>query len=140
MSCFSLIDIKSFGLPDIILCIKPVTNGNIAAIDFGTTSVSLAYTTKGDDKVNNLVLEMDKSNELTRVPNAILLKKEESNKITVAAFGSNATRRFTLTRKNQYSDYIYFGRIKNLMREKVFYFILSIFIKVFAECQQTDTS
>ena len=119
MSCFSFADIKIFGLPDIVSYTKPVTDGNIAAIDFGTTSVSLAYTTKGDDKVNNLVLEMDESNELTCVRNAILLKKEKSNKITVAAFGRKATKRFTLTKKDQYSDYICFVRIKILMRKKV---------------------
>ena len=97
-----------------------VTDGNIAAIDFGTTSVSLAYTIKGDVRVNNLVLEMNESNELTRVRNAILLKKEKSNKITVAAFGRDATKKFTLiTRKDLYSDYICFERIKILMGKKV---------------------
>ena len=116
MSCFSFADIKIFGLPDIVSYTKSVTDGNIAAIDFGTTSVSLAYTTKGDERVNNLAL--DESNELIRVRNAIILKKEKSNKITVEAFGRNATKKFTLTRKDQYSDYICFGRIKILMRKK----------------------
>ena len=119
MSCFSFADIKIFGLPDIVSYTKSVTDGNIAAIDFGTTSVSLAYTTKGDERINNLALEINESNELIRVRNAILLKKEKSNKITVEAFGSHATKKFTLTRKDQYSDYICFGRIKILMRKKV---------------------
>ena len=119
MSCFSFADIKIFGLPDIVSYAKSVTDGNIAAIDFGTTSVSLAYTIKGDERVNNLALEINESNELIRVRNAILLKKEKSNKITVAAFGRDATKRFTLTRKDQYSNYICFVRIKILMRKKV---------------------
>ena len=73
---------------------------------------------RNEDK-NNLALEINESNELIRVHNAILLKKEKSNKITVEAFGRDATKKFTLTRKDQYSDYICFGRIKILMRKKV---------------------
>ena len=44
---------------------------NVAAIDFGTTSVSLAYTTERDDKINTFFI--DQIHE--RVPNAILLEK-----------------------------------------------------------------
>ena len=50
------------------------TNNNIVAIDFGTTSVTLAYTTRGDKEVNTLSLNNE--NQGTRVPNTILLHKE----------------------------------------------------------------
>ena len=93
-----------------------VTDGNIAAIDFGTTSVSLAYTIKGDDKVNNLIL--DTIERSTRVPNAVLLKKKEGRRISVAGFGDIARSRFTSLRKNDHSEYIYFERIKMLMRRE----------------------
>ena len=49
------------------------TKGNIAAIDFGTTYVSLAYTTLHYKDVNTLAL--DKGVE-RRVSNSILLFKE----------------------------------------------------------------
>ena len=95
-----------------------VTDGNIAAIDFGTTSVSLAYTTKGDDKVSTLPMDTG-AFKLTRVPNVVLLKKD-GYKITVEAFGANAKRRFGLLKSGDYAKYIYFERIKMLMRrEKV---------------------
>ena len=64
-----------------------VTDGNIAAIDFGTTSISLAFTTKGDDEINTINLE--RCRMTTRVSNAILLKKEEQQ-IKVIANGNRA--------------------------------------------------
>ena len=93
-----------------------VTDGNIAAIDFGTTSVSLAYTTKGDDKIQTLFLDTKKN---TRILNVVLLKKE-GERVNVEAFGSNAKKVFAALRSSHYSDYIYFERIKMLMkRDKV---------------------
>ena len=49
------------------------SNGNIAAIDFGTTSVSLAFTTVGDQDISTLTLDVDSKD--TRVPNALLLHR-----------------------------------------------------------------
>ena len=98
-----------------------ISDGNIAAIDFGTTSVSLAYTTKGDEKINTIIL--DAQEKTTRDSNAVLLKRE-GKKITVAAFGNMARNRFTVMRKaeNYDSENIYFERIKMLLRrEKVSY-------------------
>ncbi|XP_011407516.1 PREDICTED: heat shock 70 kDa protein 12A-like [Amphimedon queenslandica] len=94
-----------------------ITDGNIAAIDFGTTSVSLAYTTKGDDQVSTFIL--DPEDKSTRVPNAVLLKKE-GGKIIVEAFGSIARSQFTVMRKKDHSScqYIYFERIKMLMKRE----------------------
>ncbi|XP_011406944.1 PREDICTED: heat shock 70 kDa protein 12A-like [Amphimedon queenslandica] len=90
-----------------------VTDGNIAAIDFGTTSVSLAYTTKGDDEITNL--RLDEEDQAYRVPNAVLLKKE-GRTITVQAFGNDARTQFTQMRKS--GEYIYFERIKMLMKRE----------------------
>ena len=96
-----------------------VFDGNIAAIDFGTTSVSLAYTTKGDDKVNTLVL--DTETQSTRIPNAILLRKNGKD-MTVEAFGNIARTKFGSLRPSEYSQYVYFERIKMLLkREQVSY-------------------
>ena len=96
-----------------------VTEGNIAAIDFGTTSVSLAYTTKGDEKVNTLVL--DPQEKAPRDTNAVLFKRE-GKAISVKAFGNNARLQFTKMRKagNYDQENIYFERIKMLLkRDKV---------------------
>ena len=98
-----------------------VTGGNIAAIDFGTTSVSLAYTTKGYDNVNTLIL--DPQERAARDTNAVLFKRE-GKAISVAAFGNSARSRFTSMRKaeNYDQENIYFERIKMLLkREKVSY-------------------
>ena len=95
-----------------------VTDGNIAAIDFGTTSVSIAFITKGDEKVSNLSLDIE--DQSTRVPNAVLLKREDGGKMKVEAFGGIARKKFTSMRSSEHQKYIYFERIKMLMRrEKV---------------------
>ena len=91
-----------------------LNGGNIAAIDFGTTSVSLAYTTKGDEKINTFLLDADEKS--ARVPNALLLERDENRKISVIAFGSNARNRFSAIKHSIAQDFIYFERIKMLMK------------------------
>ena len=93
------------------------TEGNIAAIDFGTTSVSLAYTTKGDEKVNTLILDPQKKS--ARDTNAVLFKRE-GKAISVTAFGNTARSQFTSMRKagNYDQANIYFERIKMLLKRK----------------------
>ena len=111
-----------------------VTNGNIAVIDYGTTSVSLAYTTKGDNKVNTIVL--DANERSTRVPNAILLKRE-NNEITTAAFGIMARTRCANMKKLE-QEFIYFERIKMLMRREKVRALSNLIPKLFChyiECQ-----
>ena len=83
----------------------------IAAIDFGTTFVSLGYTTSGDDKVNTLKLH----STFERVPNAILLKNVPGNKCVVEDFGSKAQASYCKIRSSEQQNYIYFERIKMLM-------------------------
>ena len=92
-----------------------VTDGNIAAIDFGTTSVSLAYTTKGNKDV--VTLPLDTEAKSTRILNVILLKKEGAG-IKVDAFGENAKKKFGVIKPLEYTNYIYFERIKMLMRKE----------------------
>ena len=94
--------------------INQSNGGNIAAIDFGTTSVSLAYTTKGDEKINTFLLDADEKS--ARVPNAFLLERDENRKISVVAFGSNARNRFSAIKHSIAHDFIYFERIKMLMK------------------------
>ena len=83
----------------------------IAAIDFGTTFVSLAYTTSGDVNVNTLKLH----STYERVPNAILLKRVPGNKCVVEDFGSKAQGSYCKIRSSEQQNYIYFERIKMLL-------------------------
>ncbi|XP_011402430.1 PREDICTED: heat shock 70 kDa protein 12A-like [Amphimedon queenslandica] len=94
-----------------------VTGGNIAAIDFGTTSVSLAYTTKGYKMINTFILDVQE--KAARDTNAVLFKRE-GKAISVAAFGNTARSQFTTMRKDENFDqeYIYFERIKMLLKRE----------------------
>ena len=85
-----------------------VTEGNVAAIDFDTTSVSLAYTTKGDNKVN--MLPLDITYRSTRLSNSVLFKRE-GKAISVAAIGNNAAKHFSILRREFKFEYVYFERI-----------------------------
>ena len=92
------------------------SNGNIVAIDFGTTSVSLAYVTKGDEKINTFPFGVD--DKAARVPNAFLLERGDDHKISVVAFGNNAKTKFSSLTKSSIAqdNLIYFERIKMLMK------------------------
>ena len=81
----------------------------IAAIDFGMTSCSLAYTLSDKDQVINIGLNW----VLERVPIAILLKKTSSSlhSFKVAKFGFQAQDEITkLGAKLQ--EYVYFDWFK----------------------------
>ena len=80
---------------------------NVAAIDFGTTFCSLAYTLKGTKEILKLPLD----GPLTRVPNAILIEKESN---TVRAIGYRARHHFCQLRK-QAEKYAYFERMKMIL-------------------------
>ena len=95
-----------------------VTNGNIAAIDFGTTSVSLAYVTRGSEVIN--AMKIDQGTYGYRVPNAILLKIDSDDSCRVEGFGKNAQTRYMQIRRGEHKHYIYFERIKMILkRDKV---------------------
>ena len=99
----------------------------IAAIDFGTTFVSLAYITSGDDKVNTLKLH----STFERVPNAILLKRLPENKCVVEDFGSKAQSSYCKIRTCEQQNYIYFERIKMLLeRDEVSTVLIVILTEV----------
>ena len=86
-----------------------VTDGNIAAIDFGT-SVSLAYATRGDKEVSTFILAS--KDQSARVPNAVLLKKGPG-KVKVEGFGNIAREKFaSLRRPSDHKEFIYFERDK----------------------------
>ena len=80
---------------------------NVAAIDFGTTFCSLAYTLKGTKEIVKLSL----NSPHTRVPNAILIEKESN---TVFAFGYHAQQRFYRLGRDQ-EKYAYFERMKMIL-------------------------
>jgi ankyrin len=85
---------------------------NIAAIDFGSSSVSLAYSINGDNEVKTLKLHSD----YERVPNAILIRKEEDGKFTVEQFGQNAQEKYRSLQQSDKKNFVYFERIKILLK------------------------
>lgn len=94
------------------------SNGNIAAIDFGTTSVSLAFTTVGDQNISTLTLDVDSKD--TRVPNALLLHLKEDRSVIVRAFGHEARNKYGRLRSSELESHVYFEQIKLfLKRDKV---------------------
>ena len=94
----------------------PVSEGNIAAIDFGTTAVSLAYITRGDKLEHGAnTLKLDPDTKSARVANAILLR-DNGQSLEVVAIGGTAQTSYMRMRQENYSKHIYFERIKMLMK------------------------
>ena len=90
-----------------------MTSSNIAAIEFGTTSVALAYTTVGDQgifKLNNVARG-------TRISNTILLHKDGAS-LTMSSFGQEARTKYTRMLPNDKKNYVYFESIKILMKRE----------------------
>ena len=86
------------------------TGGNIAAIDFGTTFCTLAFTTRGDTEVNTLKL----GGIHTRVPNAILIQKLV-DRCHVVEFGYRAQDAYAKMRPSDRVSHIYFERMKMIL-------------------------
>ena len=89
-----------------------------AAIDFGTSSLSIAYTTPiTKDDIKTMALH--KTYE--RVPNAILIKIDQDNQeCRVTTIGHEAQTQYCNLRKDDAKQFVYFERIKMLLkREKV---------------------
>uniref|UniRef100_A0A1X7TRX6 Uncharacterized protein n=1 Tax=Amphimedon queenslandica TaxID=400682 RepID=A0A1X7TRX6_AMPQE len=86
----------------------------IAAIDFGTSSLSVAYTTPttgGGVKVLPLHSTME------RVPNSILIMKEqEGNQYRVIGIGHQAQSTYNGIAKEDAKEFVYFERIKLLLQ------------------------
>ena len=106
------------------------TTGNVAAIDFGTTFCSVAYTTvvTGYDGITTLKLNQYHS----RVPTAILLKQSGSNSIQnfnaddpvirssvyeVESFGYEAQEQHAKLRASERHNYLYFERFKMSLQQ-----------------------
>ena len=96
--------------------IEPAS-GNVAAIDFGSTYCSLAFSSEGDDEVCTMKL----NDYHARVPTAILLKKtsesrtDDETKVThfeVASFGYRAQEAYEKLRRKQLHNFLYFDRMK----------------------------
>ena len=81
----------------------------VAAIDFGSTFCSVAYTLHGKEEI--LKLPLDGANH-TRVPNAILIERESNS---VAAFGYRAQEKYSKLSKGDQKKYIYFERMKIIL-------------------------
>ena len=69
------------------------TNGNVIAIDFGTTGISVAYTTEAE-KDNITIRVIDKSQHKLRVCNAILMKSSHSTTYEVVEIGEAARDKY----------------------------------------------
>ena len=83
------------------------TTGFIAAIDFGTTYCSVAYTLEGENDFIKLTL----NGVHTRVPNAILIERGSNE---VDSFGYRAQEKFASLKK-QREKFIYFERMKMIL-------------------------
>ena len=83
-------------------------SGYVAAIDFGTTYCSVAYTLQGNKDFFKLPL----AGHHTRVPNAILIERGTN---AVTAFGYRAQDKFSRLPKDQQKKYIYFERMKMIL-------------------------
>ena len=91
----------------------PVLQGSscIAAIDFGTSSLSVAYTTPTDGQVKLVPLHQHSTCE--RVPNAILILKDQEE-CKVIGVGYKAQSIYGDIKKGA-QNFIYFERIKTIL-------------------------
>ena len=83
-----------------------VTSSNIAAIDFGTTNCSVAYTVVGESRVNICCLST--TTPIYRVPTAILFTSDGS----VKAFGGDARTEYVNLDDDERLQSVYFEQIK----------------------------
>lgn len=85
------------------------STGNIAAIDFGTSSCSVAYWIKGDETgVRLLRLSADD----VRVPTAVLMDSDGK----VKEFGKNARRKYAQLPKERKKHHYFFNDIKMILQ------------------------
>ena len=100
---------------------KRKINGNVAAIDFGSTYCSIAYTIEGTDDIYSLAL----NEYYPRVPTAILLYREKDDDdkrigVSIKSFGYNAQENYQTIKAADRSKVIYFERMKmNLQHDQV---------------------
>ena len=118
------------------------TEGNVAAIDFGTTFCSLAFATVGNpDLVDTRSVEINTvrlNGYYTRVPTVILLHELESTSSAscdgdlpvsrtcdyeVVSFGYDALTQLSSLKSSQRSKYLYFERFKMTLQQDEVRFI-----------------
>ena len=87
---------------------------NVAAIDFGTTYCSLSYAIDGRGTVEMLVIDENK----TRVPTALLLKRNEDGSISRIDIGFVAQQKHTQLSKKKYKEHIFFECFKMELRDE----------------------
>ena len=90
----------------------------IAAIDFGTTFCSLAYTLSDEDTVN--FIELDHMHHQQRVPTAILLRKygltaDGTPQLEVKKFGFEAQHGISTLTEEELPHHVYFELVKMLL-------------------------
>lgn len=90
------------------------SSGNVAAIDFGTSSCSLAFSTSNDpEKVVNFPFGLDyECRELT----AILFSKADGGKVKVESFGKPAQAQYSCLSNTEVENYTYFECFKMELR------------------------
>ena len=98
--------IKTRKVPRSAAGFRPAS-GFVAAIDFGMTSCSVAYTLQDKSK---FTLPLD--GPLTRVPIAILIERKTN---AVMAFGSRARDNFSRMKKDDRDKCIFFERMKMIL-------------------------
>lgn len=81
----------------------------VAAIDYGTTHCSVAYTLQQESKE---IFKLPIDGPHTRVPNAILIERKTN---TVEAFGQRARNKFSMMKSEDREKYIYFERMKMIL-------------------------
>ena len=85
---------------------------NVAAIDFGTTACSLAYSLQSSDQIKFVKLD----NEDTRVSTAMLVNEEGK----IMCFGKKARRRYASLPQEKKDQCFYFSEFKmDLQHDKV---------------------
>ena len=93
------------------------TSGNIAVIDFGTTGLSLAFTTQGSEDGKANVIALDEHKHNLRVYNGVLIKFNNLS-YEVTAIGDTARDDFMRLRVGDLDKYIYFEKIKMLLKRE----------------------
>lgn len=92
-----------------------VPSNNVAAIDFGTTNCSVAYTVVGDSSEKGPHL-LPLNNNFSRVPTAILFSSDGS----IKAFGYDARTEYINLDAHERLQCAYFEQIKmNLQHDEV---------------------
>ena len=104
--------IKARKVPRSATGFRPAS-GFVAAVDFGTTYCSVAYTLQ---QKSNEIHKLPIDGPHTRVPTAILIERKTN---AVEAFGFRAQTKFSTMKKEVREKYIYFERMKMILYRRM---------------------